>query len=76
MSGPVVLAQIPFGNKGETLRVALSDGGRVVDLRTCSPISSTSRVLAPTIRGVAVGSDQLPALIRALQEAKARAGAA
>lgn len=76
MTSPVVLAQIPLGNKGETLRVTLVDGARVVDLRTCSPISSTSRVLAPTSRGVAVGSDQLPALIRALQEAQARTGAA
>ncbi len=73
MSAPVIFAQIPFGSKAETLRVALTDGGHVLDLRACSPISSTSRTLSPTGRGVTLAVDHLPKLIRALQAAQAKA---
>lgn len=73
MTAPVILAQLPLG-KQTTLRVALTDGGRLVDLRACSPISATSSVLAPTGRGVALPVDQLGALIEALQQAQAKAG--
>lgn len=74
MTAPVVVAQLGLGNKQTTaLRVALTDGGHVLDLRYCQPISSTSGVMAPTGRGVAVAIDHIPALILALQEAQAKA---
>ena len=70
MSRPLVLLEAPRGARGDVLRVSISDyrGHRYADVRVWFPDSQGG--LLPG-KGVTLKADAIPAVIEALQQARA-----
>jgi hypothetical protein len=71
---PVVITTIAK-NTRESVRVALDhyQGHDLVDVRIVTPLTTETGTLVPTKKGISLRLDQLPNLIKALQDAEAEA---
>jgi hypothetical protein len=74
MTGPVVIGELQK-NRRERLRIALDEwqGHRLVDLRITTQLAESADVWSPTKKGVSINVAHLPALVRALTVAEAKA---
>jgi hypothetical protein len=72
MTFPIVIAEIAKGDA--QVRIALDEfkGNRTVDVRVFEQFTA-AKAYMPTKRGVTLGLAKLPELVRALQDAEAKA---
>jgi hypothetical protein len=74
MTAPIVIATLEK-NTRERVRVALDEfqDHQLIDVRILAQLTETSDAWFPTNKGVSLKINLLPGLVRALQEAEAKA---